>query len=220
MHGIHVLPHVTTHNVVANIGAYSYLAVFVLTLLAGHLIPLPEEIILLVIGYSAGIGIINFWFAIPIAITGLFTGDVVLYTIGHHGGKLAERLEHRLPRQSMQRYALQLNTRPVATIVAMRFISGIRFFSPIFAGAWRIPFRTFMLADISALAVYVTLYLALGFFFHNALEVLVGGVATLQHVIFLAILLIVGIVIAIHAYRIFFPTAEQITGANPLLDNK
>lgn len=204
----HILAHATIHGTIDNIGAYSYVAIFFLTLLSGYIIPLPEEVVLLIVGYSAGIGIVDFWAAIPPAIGGLLGIDLILYTIGHHGGKLVLRIEHRLPRKTLERYRVRFNTKPTLTIMGLRFISGVRILSPIFAAVWKIPLRVFVLADFAALIAFVLIFVGLGFFFHDALLALIGGVAVLRHLVFLGVLIVIGIFIAIHGYRFFFSNSK------------
>ena len=210
----HLFPHITVHGAIANIGAYSYLAIFLLTLCSGHIIPLPEEIILLIVGYSAGIGIVDFWPAIPAATGGLLTGDLILFAVGHHGGKLVQRLEHRLPSKTIARYRVRFKSKPVATIIGLRFISGVRIFSPIFSAVWKIPLSIFVLADFGALCIFTFLFIGLGFFFHTALLTLIGGVSVLRHLIFLGLLIIIGVFFALHGYRLFFTKPKADTSQN------
>ena len=53
--------------------------IFLVLLLCGFGLPLPEELVLVFAGYACFLGILPIWLAIGISIAGVFIGMTVLY---------------------------------------------------------------------------------------------------------------------------------------------
>jgi membrane protein DedA with SNARE-associated domain len=115
-------------------------------------IPLPGEIALVSASLLAATGSISVWWVAAAASAGAIIGDSVGYAIGRRGGRpMLERLGRRFPKhlgppqlakaeQSFQRYG-------VWAIFFGRFVALLRVLAGPLAGALRVPYPKFLLAN-------------------------------------------------------------------------
>jgi len=69
----------------ATLEQLSYGGIFLITFFSGYLIPVPEEIILLSIGYLSSVGSIHFGRAMLVSLLAIFASDCTLfYLVRHH----------------------------------------------------------------------------------------------------------------------------------------
>jgi membrane protein DedA with SNARE-associated domain len=70
-------------------------------------------------------------------------------------------------------------------------------FAPLLAGSLKIRWITFQIYDILALIFYASLFIFLGFHFHNQLALIISDLAVIRHILFLIIISLLGIGIAV-----------------------
>jgi membrane protein DedA with SNARE-associated domain len=179
----------------------SYVGIFVLLSLGGYAVPLPEEVLLLLVGYMAATGFINLWVALAVSIAGVLTGDFVLFALARHHSHYIEKFQHRLSPRLFQRYRGLLEVHPGKTIFVLRFIVGLRFLGPVVSGSVGISQRVYQTYDALAVAVYVPLFIFLGFHFQADLTSLLTRVVLVRHFVTLAVVGLVGIVISLWVHR-------------------
>ena len=68
-------------------GPISLVIIFLILVACGFGFPLPEDIPLMAGGFLVGVGILNFWVTIIVAMAGVLIGDGVIYFIGKTQGK-------------------------------------------------------------------------------------------------------------------------------------
>jgi membrane protein DedA with SNARE-associated domain len=131
-------------------------------------LPIPGETILLAAGFFAAQGHFSLQFVIVIATTGAVLGDNAGYWIGRNLGRRAlvqygryvllssARLE-RLD-SFFQRYGSK-------TIFIARFVTGLRVFAALFAGAAQMPWRMFFIYNVAGAIVWSITIALIGFFF-------------------------------------------------------
>lgn len=145
-----------------------YVAVFIVLLVCGFGVPVPEDITLIAGGVIAGLGYANVHLMCLVGLVGVLAGDSAMFLIGRYLG----------PRAMRQRWvALLLTPRRYARVqkkfarygsrlmFVARFLPGLR--SPIYltAGMTRqISFRRFLLLDGTAALISVPLWIYLGFY--------------------------------------------------------
>lgn len=145
-----------------------YVAVFIVLLVCGFGVPVPEDITLIAGGVIAGLGYANVHVMCLVGLVGVLAGDSAMFLIGRYLG----------PRAMRQRWvALLLTPRRYARVqkkfarygsrlmFVARFLPGLR--SPIYltAGMTRqISFRRFLLLDGTAALISVPLWIYLGFY--------------------------------------------------------
>lgn len=192
---------------------YGYWAIFFGVMLENAGVPVPGETVLLFAGFLAYQGEMDLGRAIVTGIAGATVGDTVGYCLGRFGGTaFIEKHRRRLgffARHFERAQNFYLRHGQWAVFVA-RFITGLRMFSGILAGSFRMPYPRFIVFDFSGAVIWATTIVSIGFFFGSNWERLIHFVKEFD----LAILAIVavGIVVALFAsYR----RRRKVPGAHP-----
>ncbi|WP_377866647.1 DedA family protein [Bacillus sp. R86525] len=66
---------------------YGYLAIFLMLLLGIVGLPIPDEVIMTVVGYFTNINVLNYELAILVSFVGALLGTVISYMIGKKAGR-------------------------------------------------------------------------------------------------------------------------------------
>ncbi len=180
---------------------YGYWAVFFGVMLENAGVPVPGETILLIAGYYASTGEFNIALVMIIAASGAVVGDNIGFAIGHHYGRgfllrvgrffflTPKRLEH------MENY---FESHGNKTILVARFITGLRVFAALLAGASRkMPWRVFVVYNMAGAILWSVVITTLGYLFGASLPLLVKWVGRSG-----TILLIAAVVIGIIVWRV------------------
>lgn len=69
------------------VDTFTYLGVFVALLLGSLGVPIPEEMPIIAAAALSYEGVTRWWFALPICLIGVLSGDMVLYWAGRHWGE-------------------------------------------------------------------------------------------------------------------------------------
>jgi membrane protein DedA with SNARE-associated domain len=146
---------------------YGYLAVFVVLLLCGFGLPIPEDITLVAGGIISGLGFANVHFMALIGMLGVLTGDGAMFMLGRKLGRRVLRFRpvariltparFRGVQQKFSRYGHWV-------LFVARFLPGLR--SPIFITAGmtrRVPFWRFLLLDGLAALISVPIWVYMGY---------------------------------------------------------
>ena len=131
-----------------------YLVVGAIILTESMGIPIPGELTLVSAALLAASGVTNiFWVATAAAI-GAIIGDSIGYYIGHRGGRpLLERFGRRFPRHfgppHLARAEQVFQRWGVWAVFFGRFVALLRILAGPLAGALRVPYRKFLVANAS-----------------------------------------------------------------------
>lgn len=180
--------------------AYGYWAVFFGVMLENAGLPVPGETILLVAGYFASTGVFRVPLVMLVAATGAVVGDNIGFAIGHHYGRpflvKAGRFFFLTPRriEHMENYFKNHGNK---TILVARFITGLRVFAALLAGASKMPWPVFAVYNFAGAVLWSMVITTLGYLFGQSLPLLVKWVGRSG-----TILLIAAIVIGIIAWRV------------------
>lgn len=145
-----------------------YMAVFIVLLVCGFGVPVPEDITLIAGGVIAGLGYANVHLMCLVGLVGVLAGDSAMFLIGRHLGPHAMRQRWVALLLTPRRYVRVQNkfARYGSRLMFVaRFLPGLR--SPIYltAGMTRqISFRRFLLLDGMAALISVPLWIYLGFY--------------------------------------------------------
>jgi len=179
---------------------YGYWAVFFGVMLENAGIPVPGETILLIAGYFAATGEFHVALVMLIAATGAVIGDNIGFAIGHHYGRgillrfgrflflTPKRVKH------MEDYFRNHGNK---TILVARFITGLRVFAALLAGASKMPWRVFFMYNVAGAVLWSVVITTLGYLFGQSLPLLVKWVGRSG-----TILLVTAIVVAIIIWRV------------------
>jgi membrane protein DedA with SNARE-associated domain len=144
--------------------SYGYLTVFLAPLLENTIFLgaiIPGTIIMLLGGLSAHDGLINIWYAIPLAILGAWIGDTISYGIGRFGW---QRLG---PESRMVKWAEEMRE-PLLEhtswlVVLYHFAGYSRLIGPAASGFLRVPFARWVLLDYLGSALWVITFMTGGY---------------------------------------------------------
>jgi len=177
--------------------AYGYWAVFFGVMLENAGLPVPGETILLVAGYFASTGVFSVPLVMLIAASGAVVGDNIGFAIGHHFGRpflvkvgrflflTPKRIEH------MENYFKDHGNK---TILVARFITGLRVFAALLAGASKMPWPVFAVYNVAGAILWSVVITTLGYLFGQSLPLLVKWVGRSGTILLIA-LIVGGIIV-------------------------
>jgi membrane protein DedA with SNARE-associated domain len=146
---------------------YGYQAVFVVLLLCGFGVPIPEDITLVAGGIISGLGYTNVHLMFLVGMVGVLIGDGIMFMLGHTLGKrvlkiraIARILTPARFRTVQEKFACYGHW----VLFVARFLPGLR--SPIFVTAGmtrRVSYWRFLLLDGLAALISVPLWVYMGY---------------------------------------------------------
>lgn len=181
--------------------AYGYWTIFFGVMLENAGLPIPGETILLIGGYFCATGEFNMPLVMLIAATGAVIGDNIGFAIGHHYGRgfllrigrfvflTPQRLAH------LEDYFQKHGNK---TILVARFITGLRVFAALLAGASNMRWRVFLLYNVTGAVLWSFIITLLGYLFGQSMPLLLKWVGRSG-----TILLVVAIVVIAVSWRIY-----------------
>jgi len=134
------------HFITDTIGAYGYLAIFVLMMLESALIPIPSEVTMVFGGFLVARGELDFVAVGMIGAVANVVGSWLAYYVGRVGGRpLAERWGRYifLRKKELDRADQWFEERGELTVFVTRLLPVIRTFISFPAGVSRMPFWRF-----------------------------------------------------------------------------
>jgi len=179
----------------------SYTGIFLWFLLTQliFIMPIPEEAVLLSIGYVAATGVWNPFVAAAVAFAALIVADLAFYFLSRSGNRYVARLVRRSEGGAFAKAEAQMRRSMPRTVFTLTFVPRLRFFGPVLAGALKLKCPAFFLADGSAQVIHTALYVSLGYFFHTSLHALFKRMTIVHHVIFIAAIVVVGVIVGVVA---------------------
>ncbi|MEM6611054.1 MAG: DedA family protein [Cyanobacteria bacterium P01_C01_bin.72] len=174
---------------------YGYWAVFVGIALENMGIPLPGETIVVIGGFLAGSGELNYWLVLGSAISGAVLGDNFGYWLGRFGGwELVVKIGtiFRLQEQQLEQVKDRYSQNAVQAVFFGRFITLLRIFAGPLAGITRMPYKQFLLCNFGGAAVWATTIVSATFFLGKviSLEQILSWVAQIGIISFIVIIAI------------------------------
>jgi membrane protein DedA with SNARE-associated domain len=176
------------------IGHFTYPGVFLVLLVSGLGVPIPEELPIAIAAMMARWDVMRWQGALLACMGGALAGDVVLYWVGRHFGRrilrwpivrlrvLTPAREARIM-EAYRRHGLKF-------LVVARLVMGLRSAAFLTAGLVRVPFLWFFLVDVVAVLVSVPLTFGVAYAVADSVAVAVARVRELQLWIAGAVLLI------------------------------
>ncbi|MDD4858572.1 MAG: VTT domain-containing protein, partial [Candidatus Krumholzibacteria bacterium] len=127
----------------------SYMGIFLWLLLSQLIIvmPIPEEAVLLSIGYVSATGVWNPFIAAAIALATLLLADNAFYFLSKSGNRYVARLVKRSEGGAFAKAESQMKRNMPRAVFTLTFIPRLRFFGPVLAGILKLRWLAFFLAD-------------------------------------------------------------------------
>lgn len=144
---------------------YGYTAIFIILALGLFSLPIPDELMVLLVGYFTKIGLLHYSFSLLVVFSGSLIGMLVSYVLGNKIGRpLLDWLGKwfRLSRKWNSNVANWIEKYGAPAIIVSYFIPGMRHVAGYLCGMSYISLKKYMLyAGISAL-LWSLLFLTIG----------------------------------------------------------
>lgn len=175
---------------------FSYIAIFLFCIFSGYIIPLPEEIILLIVGYMASVHMIHLFPAILVVFFAVIIGDNLLFRLTLKNNKHVQKLVHEVLSLKIFIKKREFIEKHIGTtIFVSRFFPFLRFIGPVFAGYIKAKKETFVFFNTLAIAIYVPLVIFIGYFFNNSFDWVISQFGRLRHITIIFAWVIIGLII-------------------------
>jgi membrane protein DedA with SNARE-associated domain len=171
--------------------AASYAGIFGISLLANIVIPVPEEAVLIGIGYASRATGANFFLIVLIIITGLLISDLFLYALSKRGNKYVLMFYTKVFARRLEKRRAWLENNITNVIFYSRFLLQLRFLGPFLAGQTKASLRTFLTYELAALVIYVPLVTWVGWYFHSRVTRILQGIGIIRNILFILIIIAV-----------------------------
>ena len=186
---------------------YDYIAVFGILILCGFGLPIPEDITLVSGGVISGLDLANPHTMCIVGLAGVLIGDSTMFLAGRIFGYRIQRIRTFRRILSPRRFSQiqrKFKQYGLSLLFVARFLPGLR--SPIFLVAGmsrRIPYHTFILMDGFAALISVPVWIYLGYFFADNLDLLMEYVKDVQKLIYLCLGVVLLIVLLVYLKKRF-----------------
>ncbi len=187
-----------TEDFIVKLGGLSYVGIFGISLIANILFIVPEEVVLIGLGYAARAGGADIFSVIAIVILGLLTSDAVLYTLSRGNSRIVITLYDRVFSKRIAFFSKKLSGNETwieghldKVIFYSRFLMQLRFLGPFMAGKHKASVRTFLTYELAALVLYVPLLLWVGWYFRSRIERIIGSIDAAHTVILIMVIAII-----------------------------
>jgi membrane protein DedA with SNARE-associated domain len=167
-------------------------------------LPVPEEVPIVTAGVLAHRGVVRWWLALAVCLTGVLSADVALYWAGRHWGDRAldrPLLRRLLDPARLDRLATAYRRHGVVIVFAARHVAGFRSAAFLTAGIARIPFAKFLAADGLAAGYGVPLSFGLAYLFTDHIQALLEDMHRVERWIGLLVLLAAAGALGVAAWR-------------------
>ena len=134
------------HQIIPFLEHFSYVGIFILSLFSGYIIPVPEEVLLLAVGYIASIGQVSLIPVIIMIMVAFIISDYIVYRLSYHGSKYINKfVEEVLTIKIISKNRVWFEKNIGATILIFRSIPLMRFVGPVFSGYLKVKKKTFLI---------------------------------------------------------------------------
>ncbi|QQS16577.1 MAG: DedA family protein [Neisseriales bacterium] len=147
---------------------YGHIAVFVMLLICGLGLPLPEDITLVAGGIIAGLGYVSEDVMLIACLSGVLAGDTLVFTMGSLFGKTIKRwfwVAHLLNKKRLASAKIKSAQYSNQILFTARFLPGLRAVIFLTAGiSHHVKFWRFLLIDSIAATISVPIWVYLGIY--------------------------------------------------------
>ncbi len=180
-----------------------YAVVFVMLVLCGFGLPMPEDVVLVTGGVlawlasdleTAGFGAMladrGLLAMVIVGLAGILAGDSVIFLAGRtFGARVADfrPLRRVITPEKLEKVEKLMRRRGNVVVVIARFLPGLRAPTYFTAGHARLPYWEFLLFDGAAALVSAPLWVCIGFYFGSNIEEAARFAARFSHYILIGV---------------------------------
>jgi membrane protein DedA with SNARE-associated domain len=172
---------------------FGYFGVYLWFITIDQVVPIPEEITLIIIGYFASQGYIAPVLAGIFSVAAFLTVDIVYFQLTKSGNKLIKKFTGKAKSPKANAYKEKLKKHTFKTLVILCFIPRMRLLGPVFVALLKLPFKRFLLYDSIGLCIFTSAYISIGLLFHTSLSTLLSKTQSLTNIIFIAAMILMTI---------------------------
>ena len=183
---------------------YGYWVVFFGVMLENAGLPIPGETILLAAGFASALGLFHLPLVMLIAATGAVIGDNIGYWVGrYYGRRFFDRFGKFLflTPARLARMDAFFARHGSKTIFVARFITGLRVFAALFAGASKMRWRTFFLYNVAGAILWAIVIATVGRLFGDSWPILERWIGRSGVIMLVAVIVIIVIGWRIKVHR-------------------
>lgn len=169
----------------------SYFGIFFFSMFVSYLIPLPEVVLLLLIGFVARAAGFNLPTVILVSALGAIIGDNLVYRLSFFGNSYVERFNKKMRAHKLIKYEHLVADNIGKTIFFLRFVTGVRFFGPVIAGTLGIKWKDFFFYNGIATTLRAIAFILLAFYWQRKMIPLVAEVEIIHNVLLFSSVFIV-----------------------------
>ncbi len=187
----------------------TYLGIFLFLAIVDFVIFMPEEALLLSVGYVVSAADLNVFLGLLVVFAGVLTGDNVLFWLSKYSHRFTEKLIKKIKPETLEKFKKRLNKNILGTIMIMRLLPGLRNLSAILPGMMNVRWKKYQLADVLIVLTYGSAMYLLGYFFHSQLSALIGSVEKIRHFIFIGFEIALTIILLFYSHKKFFGKRKE-----------
>lgn len=176
----------------AYIEHFTYLGLFVVLVLCGLGLPIPEDVALLAGGYLVHRGVTRYPITLVVSLVGVVAGDNSLFFLGRRFGtgwvryfgigRPGRQIQIERIQKFMQRHGHR-------AIFYARFLAGLRALIYLSAGSFGVRPGVFLLYDLLGALISVPIVVTLGYIFGKQLEMIVKYLGGFERLIVIVLIL-------------------------------
>lgn len=156
---------------VRDYGLWIYLILFLIIFIETGVVfaPfLPGDSLIFVAGALVATGALNPVWLFVVMASAAILGDTANYWIGHHAGRrIFSRNLRFIKKEHLDKTEKFYEKHGGKTIIIARFLPIIRTFAPFVAGVGKMEYRRFLVYNVSGALIWVSSFLAAGYYFGN-----------------------------------------------------
>jgi membrane protein DedA with SNARE-associated domain len=190
-------------DALAYVSHLSYFGFFFAVALSGYLIPIPEEIVLVLAGYLAATHVIHLSLVILACVLGAIFGDSLIYYLSGHGSRFTKKYHKKVEDSHAGWYIRHMKENPRLTIFFSRFIIGMRFLNPLVSGLLKVPYDEFIIPTALSAAIYIPAIILLGFFFNSKIQSIINLFESFREFAITALVLVSVVLIVLFIRNLF-----------------
>jgi len=150
------------------IGVYAFLFLIIFIETGLVIMPfLPGDSLIFIAGTFAANGILNMYVLFLVFFLAAVLGDTVNYWIGSYFGEKVFEKNRFFKKEYLEETKEFYAKHGGKTVFLARFVPIIRTFAPFVAGVGKMKYKKFLIYNIVGAAVWVSLFLTIGFYFGN-----------------------------------------------------
>ena len=148
---------------------YGYLAIFLVLALGIFSLPIPDELMILLVGYFTKIGLLHYGLTFVVVCIGSFVGMLFSYFIGQRAGRpLLDWLGRWMsaPRKWSSKAETWIGKYGAVALVVSYFVPGMRHFAGYFCGMSHMSIKTYSFYTSISIGIWSLIFLTIGRFFN------------------------------------------------------